>query len=208
MSLAGTSDQERLVKVLKRFCVSEKQIGKRFFETDREKIYQLNTHQLSGLGIDERHRYFQERAVDVMGEFYRDQLKPDHLVHVTCTGYLSPSAPQIYFNQMDQAPEITHAYHMGCYASLPAVRLGEALSFSRQQKVDIVHTEMCSLHLNPADHTPEQMVVQTLFADGHIKYSVSPKTLGRRFEIKQIKEKIIPDSANDMTWSPGPVSMR
>lgn len=52
------------------------------------------------------------------------------------------------------------------------------------------------------------MVVQTLFADGHMKYSVSPKTLGRRLEIKEIKEKIIPDSATDMTWAPGPVSMQ
>lgn len=208
MELNETPDRERLKNVLKRFCVSDKQIATRSFETDREKIYELSKQRPSGLGIDERHQFYQRRALDVMGEIYRDQLPPDHLVHVTCTGYLSPSAPQIYFNAHEKPPEITHAYHMGCYASLPAVRMAEALSLSRHQKVDIVHTEMCSLHLNPAQHTPEQMVVQTLFADGHMKYSVSPKTLGHRLEVKCIKEKIIPDSMNDMTWTPGPISMQ
>lgn len=208
MKFTATPERERLKNVLRRFCVSEKQIGKRFFETDREKIYELTHKSPSGLGIDERHRFYQERAVKVLGEMYQDCLSPDHLIHVTCTGYLSPSAPQVYFNAHNEAPEITHAYHMGCYASLPAVRMAEALSLSRKQKVDIVHTEMCSLHLNPAEHTPEQMVVQTLFADGHMKYSVSPKTLGRRLEVKSIKEKIIPNSMNDMTWTPGPVSMQ
>lgn len=208
MELTETPDRDRLKNVLKRFCVSEKQITFRSFETDREKIYELSKAHPSGLGIDERHRFFQKRALDVMREIYHNQSTPDHLVHVTCTGYLSPSAPQVYFNALEKAPEITHVYHMGCYASLPAVRMAEALSLSRHQNVDIVHTEMCSLHLNPADHTPEQMVVQTLFADGHMKYSVSPKTLGRRLEVKKIQEKIIPDSMKDMTWSPGPVSMQ
>jgi prepilin-type processing-associated H-X9-DG protein len=73
---------------------------------------------------------------------------------------------------------ITHAYHMGCYASLPAVRIAHALVQSEKVEnpsflVDIVHNEMCSLHMNPSSHSPEQMVVQTLFADGHVKYSLS-----------------------------------
>lgn len=208
MELTEHPERDRLGKILRRFCVSEKQISKRYFETDREKIYQLTKENISGLGIGDRHTVFGKRAVEIFEEIYSDQVKPDHLIHVTCTGYLSPSAPQIFFNGHEDAPEITHAYHMGCYASLPAVRMAEALSLSRRQKVDIVHTEMCSLHLNPAEHTPEQLVVQTLFADGHMKYSVSPKTLGRRLEVKSIKERIIPNSSGDMTWIPSPVSMQ
>ena len=37
----------------------------------------------------------------------------------------------------------------------------------------IVHTEMCSLHLDPSRHEPEQIVIQSLFADGFIAYDVS-----------------------------------
>ncbi len=76
------------------------------------------------------------------------------------------------------------------------------------KKVDIVHTEMCSLHLDPAVHSPEQMVVQTLFADGHIKYTCDANVSGRRFDIQKIKEQIIPDSVNDMTWTPAAHGMQ
>lgn len=208
MELSEFPEKERLPAILKRFCVSEKQISQRFFETDREKIYTLSDKAHSGLGIGERHAFYGERALEVMREIYETQAVPDHLVHVTCSGYLSPSAPQVYFSDKNQSPEITHAYHMGCYASLPAVRMAEALSMARNQNVDVVHTEMCSLHLNPADHTPEQMVVQTLFADGHMKYTVNAQSSGRRLVIRKIQEKLIPHSGIDMTWVPGPVSMQ
>lgn len=208
MELSDYPERERLAQVLKRFCVSEKQISKRFFETDREKIYELGENQFSGLGIGDRHKYYGERVISILSEMYKEDRASDHLIHVTCTGYLSPSGPQVYFHNKPNAPEITHAYHMGCYASLPAVRMAQAFGAGRNQSVDIVHTEMCSLHLNPADHTPEQMVVQTLFADGHMKYTLSDKSSGPRLEVKKIKEKIIPDSMNDMTWVPSPVSMQ
>ncbi len=208
MKLTAHPEKDRLPSILKRFSVSDKQITQRFFETDREKIYHLTQSTPSGLGIGDRHKFYASRALEVVQEIYTSELTPDHLIHVTCTGYLSPSAPQIYFQNKERTPEITHAYHMGCYASLPAVRMAQAFADSRKQKVDVVHTEMCSLHLNPSDHTPEQMVVQTLFADGHIKYSVGPKNLGRRLEVISIKEKLIPDSTEDMTWSPSAVSMQ
>lgn len=208
MELSDFPDRERLKSILKRFCVSERQIEKRYFETDREFIYELTQKSLSGLDIGVRHKFFGERCLEILKEMYADAEIPDHLIHVTCTGYLAPSAPQIYFSTFEKAPEITHAYHMGCYASLPAVRMADALAKSRTQKVDIVHTEMCSLHLNPADHSPEQMVVQSLFADGHMKYTVDSKRSGRRLEVEKIQEKIIPDSTNDMTWVPSASSMQ
>jgi predicted naringenin-chalcone synthase len=208
MELAQIPERDRLKNILKRFCVSEKQIEKRFFEIEREVIYKLSENALSGTDIGFRHSFYGERCLDIIKEMYVDAEIPEHLIHVTCTGYLAPSAPQIYFSHLEKAPEVTHAYHMGCYASLPAVRMAEAFAQARNQKVDIVHTEMCSLHLDPAQHSPEQMVVQSLFADGHMKYSVDVKNSGRRLELISVKEKIIPDSVNDMTWVPSASSMQ
>jgi predicted naringenin-chalcone synthase len=37
-----------------------------------------------------------------------------------------------------------------------------------EARVDIVHTELCSLHLQPLRHEAEQLVIQSLFADGCI----------------------------------------
>lgn len=207
MALAQFPDRERLKNIIKRFCVSSKQIENRYFETDRDLIYQLSKNNLSGLDIGHRHQFFGNRCLEIMQEIYSNQKNPEHLIHVTCTGYLAPSAPQIYFSNFDTAPEITHAYHMGCYASLPAVRMAVAQATTYGKKVDIVHTEMCSLHLNPADHSPEQMVVQSLFADGHMKYSVGTNS-GPRLEVGMIKEKIIPDSISDMTWVPSSTGMQ
>jgi predicted naringenin-chalcone synthase len=78
--------------------------------------------------------------------------------------------------------------------------MGVGLALSEEKEIDIVHTEMCSLHLRPEIHTPEQIVVQTLFADGHIKYAVSDEHKGMK--IICVHEKMIPDSLEDMTWVP------
>jgi predicted naringenin-chalcone synthase len=201
-------EQLRLAQILKRFAVTERQIERRFFEADREEIYQVNQHQLSGADIGERHRFFQLRALEILRDFYQYSHTPSHLIHVTCTGYVSPSAPQVYFSARQQQPEITHAYHMGCYAALPAVRMAMGQSRLTSQTVDVLHTEMCSLHLDPSNHTPEQLVVQTLFADGHIKYSLDQDAQGPAFLIHSIKERLIPNSSQDMTWVPGAHGMQ
>jgi predicted naringenin-chalcone synthase len=200
------SETETPDENLKRFCLSERYISQRYFECsdvndqwDEHQIYKLP----EGATIEERTKFFGNRAVRVFEEFYGNQV-PEHIIHVTCTGYLSPSPAQKYFNR-GKSPGITHAYHMGCYASLPSIRMAMGLHLSLNTEIDVVHTEMCSLHLNPKLHTPEQMVVQTLFADGHIKYSVGESSTGLR--ILSIKEKLLPDSSGDMTWIPGPDGM-
>jgi predicted naringenin-chalcone synthase len=200
---------EKFKDRLRHFTLNESQIRERYFdcpevddEWEQHRIYKVNAENPNGAGMDERNIFFKEKVSRVFGELYPKKI-PAHLIHVTCTGYVSPSPAQIYFSKKETNPEITHAYHMGCYASLPSVRLGKAIAESERIAVDIVHTEMCSLHLNAALHTPEQMVVQTLFADGHIKYTISKESTGNGLLIKAIHEKILPDSEDDMTWIPG-----
>lgn len=192
--------------LLKRFALSEKHIEKRRFECPdvdenwkEHRIYRVSADTPKGVCLLERNQFFSERALEVFQGFYGRGEVPDHLIHVTCTGYVSPSPAQSFFSEKKSHPDITHAYHMGCYAALPAVRMARAFAHTKK-KTDIVHTEMCSLHMNPHDHSPEQMVVQTLFADGHVKYSVDQERKG--FRVVGIKEKIIPDSIHDMTWVP------
>ena len=197
---------------LKRFALSESYISVRYMECpdaggdwQDHEIYRIDQLTPQGLDIKSRADFFSSRALKRLQESYSKRDIPDHFIHVTCTGYVSPSAPQLYFAQAQMAPSITHAYHMGCYASLPALRLARALS-SDGKTVDIFHNEMCSLHMNPTNHSPEQIVVETLFADGHINYRVSTEKKGMR--IIGIKEKIIPDSALDMSWIPSASGMK
>lgn len=204
-------DPQQFANALRRFCLSEKYIEKRYFECDEldenweeHEIYRLMKDSLAGVTIDKRNEYFGRTVQKVFARLYGNRA-PSHLIHVTCTGYISPSPAQVYFSDKKIAPDISHAYHMGCYASLPAIRMASGLVHSEMKTIDIVHTEMCSLHLNPSLHSPEQMVVQTLFADGHIKYSVGESQQG--FKVLGIKEKMIPDSGKDMTWIPGEFGM-
>jgi predicted naringenin-chalcone synthase len=94
---------------------------------------------------------------------------------------------------------------------MPAIRMGEGFISAMKNRnmntsltqVDIVHTEICSLHMNPLVHSPEQIVVQTLFADGHIKYSLVPSGTAKcGLAILNIKEQVIQDSGDDMSWIP------
>ncbi|CAN5713678.1 type III polyketide synthase [soil metagenome] len=213
---AERMEPELLAKLFARYAVKATQISERHFDCNdveisdysRNEIFRIDPEHPAGVDIEARTRFFEKRADEVFHEFYdvtKSIDRPDHLIHVTCTGYVSPSAAQkiVTHENWNHPTAITHAYHMGCYASLPAVRLATALSKS-VARVDIAHNEMCGLHMNPTLQTPEQFVVQTLFADGHVKYSVSEtkKVKGRSLRVKAILERVVPDSKDDMTWLP------
>lgn len=204
-----TDDLSPVGKLLIRYGIKDHKIGSRGFECqdlylppEQRTLYRISKTNPAGASIQERTHVFVKRAKEIFDYFYpKSASEPDHIVHVTCTGYASPSAPQQLVSERDWETEITHAYHMGCYASLPSIRLALGQAY-RKKTIDIVHTEMCSLHMNPSLHLAEQMVVQTLFADGHIHYRLTSQKVGPGFRIIKIKEKILPDTAHHMTWMP------
>ncbi|MBC7458423.1 MAG: naringenin-chalcone synthase [Bdellovibrionaceae bacterium] len=220
-------DSHLIEKLFRRYSVNPSQISQRYLECDdiisknfqENVIYRINSDQKSGSDITNRAHFFSHRAMSAFRQFYplnENKERPDHIIHVTCTGYISPSAAQkmVVLKEWGHSTDITHAYHMGCYASMPAVRIAQGLVISESVQnsnygVDIVHTEMCGLHMNPLAQTPEQMIVQTLFADGHIKYSASTKKEkpGKNLKILAQLEKIIPDSEQDMSWISTPWGM-
>jgi predicted naringenin-chalcone synthase len=167
----------------------------------------------SGEGALARSNAFSQLAEDALRRIYTDcDAPPDDLVHVTCTGYASPSAAQRVVSDKGwgRHTRVFHAYHMGCYAAFPALRAAGAfaestpLGTARARRSDVVHTEICSLHLNPLLHTPEQLVVQTLFSDGFIAYGVQGESnwQGRSpaLALLTLDERIVPDSSDAMTW--------
>jgi predicted naringenin-chalcone synthase len=203
-SLAGEIAEERLQILFRRFGVKPAQISERAIES---KEFPLRHHD-----ILDRTKFYGERAHRVLLDFYKEEsAAPDHIIHVTCTGYISPSPAQrlVTERQRFAKTKVTHAYHMGCYASLPAIRLSEGLVSAGEKSVDIVHTEMCSLHFNANDNSPEQFVVQSLFADGHVKYSAVPFADAKSgFCLLGVSEAILPDSQHDITWMPASWGMK
>jgi predicted naringenin-chalcone synthase len=216
----GDADRERFAArirhVLEKCACRPAQIATRGISVDEvgyygvQQIYDMSRDP-HGAGTSARMRLFSERVGAYFDDaFPADSPPPRDLVHVTCTGYASPSAAQALVSARGwgERTRVTHAYHMGCYAALPAVRLAAGLialdgANGEHGRVDLVHTELCSLHLDPGDHRIEQLVVQSLFADGLIRYALHAGGDGAPaggFALLAQAERIVPDSTGSMTW--------
>jgi predicted naringenin-chalcone synthase len=216
----------RMRKLLHRCGCSPEKIATRGYELadgqhavwSEMAIYDVAQH-ADGAGSRARTEVFARAAEAAIDRLYsEDDTPPRDLLHVTCTGYTSPSAAQklVAKRGWGKQTRVTHAYHMGCYASLPAVRLASGLlartpASDGVHRADIVHNEICTLHMHPADHSPEQLVVQSLFADGHVRYSVvraEEAPAGLSLAVLAAREEILPDSADAMTWAVADHGMR
>jgi len=200
----------RLRKLVMRFGCSTDRISSRganlddFTHTDweRMRVFQLDRFP-AGKPCGERSRVYREVSGLAFERFYAEETDPPAaIIHVTCTGYVSPSGAQRLVAQRGwgRDTEVIHAYHMGCYASLPAIRLAAGLLERGKARVDLVHTELCTLHMDPSQHQPEQLVVQTLFADGMIRYRASRDAGRGGLELVATREEIVPDTGDAMTW--------
>lgn len=174
----------------------------------------------TGEPLDERMSLFEEIAYDVFARVYRDEAAPppDDVIHVSCSGYLSPSPVQSFLSRRGWlGVGVTHSYHMGCYGAFPAIRTAVGLVGSshvslpkRKRRVDLVHTEFLSLHFDLLGDEPDNFVTSTLFADGFIKYAAYPQSEFAKsgksgLRILAIDEYILPDSLPEMTLRPGPL---
>lgn len=209
----------RIRKLLYRYGCSPDKIATRGYDIadgnhmawSEMRIYDVYRRP-EGAGAQERTEAYARITGSVLERLYADGATPPRdLIHVTCTGYAAPSAAQrlVANRGWGAQTRVTHAYHMGCYAALPAVRIATGLLASASgepRRADIVHNEICTLHVRPADHSPEQLVVQSLFADGHIRYSVTPADESGRtsrtpsLEVLALSERILPDSSDAMAW--------
>ena len=168
------------------------------------QIYRLHENP-SGQNLAVRTKIYAEEVDKIFEKYYPEgSVAPDDLIHVSCTGYVSPSGAQKIVSERawGHLTTVTHAYHMGCYGSIPAIRMGRGfLSNDEKQRTDIVHTEICSLHTNPSKHQLDQLVSQSLFADGFIKYSITKESDKPHMRVLALREEIISNSTQAMTWN-------
>ncbi|MBV9333767.1 MAG: type III polyketide synthase [Candidatus Eremiobacteraeota bacterium] len=190
-------------------------------QNDNEAIRRIgDLRNPTGETLDARMNLFEEVACGVFERVYPggNAAPPDDIVHVSCSGYVSPSPVQTFLSRRGWLNVgVTHSYHMGCYGAFPAIRTAAGLVGSsyvslprRKRRVDLVHTEFLSLHFDLLGDEPDNFVTSTLFADGFIKYSASPlpefaKRRASGLKILAIDEHILPDSLPEMTLRPGPL---
>lgn len=169
---------------------------------DQMEIFNIDNAP-EGYLLDKRMEFFNETTTQIFERMYdQHEELPPHLIHVTCTGYVAPSpAQKLVSSRMNgKNTMVTHAYHMGCYGSIPAIRIAMGHFAIENEPSDIVHTELSSLHMNPTLHSIEQLVVQSLFGDGFIRYSLGAQSDSPSFKILAVSEQIIANSSTKMTW--------
>ncbi|SHJ22108.1 3-oxoacyl-[acyl-carrier-protein] synthase III C-terminal domain-containing protein [Flavobacterium terrae] len=178
--------------------------------------FEIHSGNYFGPKIEMRMEWFKRKMRYVFDKFYSDTpSKPENIIHVTCSGYSSPSlAQEAVIKRKWDTVQVTHSYHMGCYGAFPALRTGSCLlnASNENGRVDIIHTELLSAHLNLTEFSPSNTMICSLFADGFIGYSLYD--LDSFINDSSIKEKkgltilashevIIPDSLEDMSWDLG-----
>ena len=154
--------QERITRLLQRYSCAPEFIGRRgseiadYMHTDWPRMMIFNLHESPrGHGLSVRNAFYAETANRVVESLFADnEDPPSDLLHVSCTGYVSPSAVQrlIELKHWNGRTQATQVYHMGCYAALPALRIAAGLLSHRgdtRARAEIVHTELCTLHFNP-----------------------------------------------------------
>lgn len=170
-----------------------------------------------GIDLKARHESYGKVVAGCLSQMYDERTEaPDDVIHVTCSGYLAPSpVERMVANKEWFNTTVTHSYHMGCYGAFPAIKMAHGFLSSSQfsvtppkERVDIIHTELLSMHNNIEDFRAENIITMTLFADGFIRYSMYPEEVAREkrlpgFKILAFNEHLLPDSAEDMTWVPG-----
>lgn len=210
------SSKEQLLERLQQIAEGASQIHARgswcedFAATDPADCKIFTDQEPQGACLGVRAQVYQQAVEEIFQTLYPPTHSlPDHLLHVSCTGYASPSAPQRLVAQRQAPTHITHLYHMGCGAALPAIRLAASACqpaswqpWRRSARVDCVHTELCTLHLNPSQHELSELIVQALFGDGAIAYSVHPAEEGAatQFVLEAHREELLPGTAHAMTW--------
>ena len=169
-----------------------------------------------GADIDERLALFGEHACSAFDKLYpSSDDAPDEIIHVSTTGYLLPSpAQQLVSKRKWPRTSVTHCYHHGCYGAFPAIRMATgALSAAHNgvgrncRRVDIAHTEICSIHVAPERVDAEHIICDSLFGDAFIRYSAYAEQAFRErgeagLQVLHYADTTIPASLDAMSWKP------
>ncbi len=183
------------------------------FEKSLCKNLFLYNNEPDGPSIGERMELSDKIITQSVMDMYKNEAyQPNDMIHVTCSGYVSPSPLQKLVNAKSWFDTtVTHSYHMGCHGAIPAMRLAVGfLSFSQftqpipKKQVDIVHTELLTLHSCSTDLTAEGIISKTLFGDGFIRYSLKQESEMRAgnvgLKVLTLDETLLPNTLDDMSW--------
>jgi predicted naringenin-chalcone synthase len=131
-----------------------------------------------------------------------------HVITVSCTGFYAPGPDYVIARDLGLGAGVEryHLGFMGCYASIPALRIAKQLCEADADAVVlVVSVELCTLHLR-SSNDPDTIVASSLFADGAGAGIVTARPLEdgeRAFDLDRFATRITPVGEGDMAWKIG-----
>lgn len=98
------------------------------------------------------------------------------LAVVSCTGYATPGVDVLVARDLGLAPSARRLLvgHVGCHAALPGLAVVADFVAGHGEAAVLCCLELPSLHVQPPDDDPEQLVVHALFGDAAAAVVVEP----------------------------------
>ena len=106
------------------------------------------------------------------------ELKPTHLITVTCTGLYAPGLHTEIIEKLNLPGDIFHTSinFMGYNAAFPALKIADMIAKTDENaKVLVVCVELCTLHFQPKDNS-DNLLSNTIFGDGAAAAIIVPDT--------------------------------
>jgi predicted naringenin-chalcone synthase len=129
-----------------------------------------------------------------------------HLITVSCTGFYAPGPDYDIIKSLglNRAIERYHLGFMGCYASIPALKLADQICRSNPHaNVMIVSVELCTIHFQ-ANPKTDDLLSASVFGDGGAGAIISSSLpCQRSFRIEGFASSIMDKGEKDMAWSIG-----
>lgn len=127
-----------------------------------------------------------------------------HLITVSCTGFMSPGIDYELIKHFRLPADVsrTNVGFMGCHAAINGITIAKAFAAEDPNaRVLVCCIELCTLHFNDQPDANGH-VANALFADGAAALVIGSSDEST-IEIRSTVSRIIPDTADLMSWSIG-----
>ncbi|WP_141880801.1 type III polyketide synthase [Homoserinimonas aerilata] len=170
----------------------------------------------SGLLLSPSTRVRNELYTEQAGQLYVEAAKKacasldtdriTHVITVSCTGFFAPGPDFLVARELGLRPGVQrfHLGFMGCYASMPALRLARQLVLADPAAVVlVVSVELCTLHVRSSSD-PDQIIAASIFADGAAAAVVAADAVeGFGCSLDAFESVVTPVGEADMAWTIG-----
>jgi predicted naringenin-chalcone synthase len=122
------------------------------------------------------------------------------LVVCSCTGYATPGLDILIARDLGMAADTRRVLvgHMGCYAALPGLGVAADYVSLHARPAAVLCVELPSLHVQPPEADPQQVVAHALFSDAAAALVLVPDGPGPR--VARLVARTDADTADHMTW--------